>query len=661
MGRSQRRKRRLVIAGVLAACAAIALLMAVPSLAAARRSMESGQDHLERGRQMLLAGRAKDAAGSFAAASNDFREALDSAGNPVLRVTGFLPLVGRTPDAIHDLAQIGSRLARAGEQITKGIDLLPQGLASLAPSGGRIPIKNISDLAPFVASAQGSLEQAQAIALRLPDSWLPGPVSDAVTSLREKLDKALPLARSAGSLLVTLPEFAGANGARSYLVAGMNPAELRGTGGFMGVWSLLTIENGSISLAPFQDIRTLKNASPSRVPAPTEEMAYLYGRDVASYWRAVNSMPDAATAATLSETLWDAEHRTRLDGVIYVAPQALSLMLDASGPVRSASLKTTLTSSSVVSFVTNKAYFRFGDSFTNAARRKEALGIAAGNVWNHFLEAAPPKQALDALAGAASSGYIVLHSADPKVQAAFEAAGIAGLWRDEGDDFFGTSINNGAGTKIDYYMRRQLVYGVALGPSGSARANARVVLSNEAPANAPAGYVFGPYPPGVGGVPLKAGDSYSILQTYCAAECQLEDTTPNPTVNGKPLPVGQATENGLTLFVSDQKIGPQETQTLDYSLVLQNVWQGDESGGTYRLRLEGQPTIKPTTASVSITVPDGMKVISASEGTTIADGRATWAGEVGKGVDIEVAFQPPLLSRTWAHIKGFLNKPVIKF
>ena len=657
--RAPRWRRLLLVAGMLVGAALIALVIAVPSLISVYRQMTSGRDNLEQGRSLLLSGQTEDAARSFAAASSDFRGALGSAKNPVLGIAGLLPLVGRTPDTIRDLAEIGSDLADAGVAVTQGIEDLPQGLTSLAPTGGRIPLGAIGKLSPSVAEAQASLEQAQAISERLPDSWLPGPVSAAVASTRGKLDKALPLARSAASLLATLPDFAGANGAKRYLVAAANPAELRGTAGFIGEWSILSIQDGDLSLAPFQDVGALKNLSASRAPAPNEEMAYLYGDRVAGFWTATNSMPDAPTAATLAEHLWDATHKTRLDGVIYVTPQALSLMLAASGPVESPSLGVTLTSDNVVPFVTNKAYFIYGSD--QSAERKTALGVAAGDVWNSFLALAPPKQALDALASAASAGYIVMHSTDPAVQAAFEAAGIAGRWRDEGGDFFGTSINNIAGNKVDFYMRRQLVYGVALGPNGSAEATAQVILSNDAPAGAAPGYALGPYAPRVGAMKLKPGRNYSVLSTYCAAECRLVQKTPNPTIDGEPLAAGMATGGGLTIFVSSPTVDAQKTRTLDYDLALQNVWEGTSAGGTYRLHLQGQPTIKPTAASVSIAVPDGMEVVSASEGTQIAGHTVTWAGEVGKGVDIEIAFQPPLLSRTWTQIKDFLNKPVIKF
>lgn len=656
--RSQRRRRRLFVAGAFLALVAVALVIAIPALASARRQMLSGRDNLELGRSALLAGRAQDAVRSFTAASTDFGDALGSATDPVLRMAGLLPLIGRTPNTVRDLAEIGSDLAAAGVEVSSGIEDLPGGFSSLAPSAGRIPIGAIGKLSPSVAAAQGSLEQAQAIAQRLPGSWLPGPVSSAVASTRAQLDKALPLARSAAALLGTLPEFVGTNGAKRYFVAALNPAELRGAGGFMGEWSILSARDGKLSLAPFQDIGTLRDASVSRAPAPTAEMAYLYGADVAGFWPATDSMPDAATAATLAEHLWDVTHKTRLDGVIYVTPQALSYMLGASGPVDSPSLGVTLTSDNVVSFVTNKAYFLYGND--QAAERKKALGLAAGDVWHAFLAKAPPKQALDALASAASAGYIIVHSTDPTVQSAFETAGIAGLWRYEGGDFFGTSVNNAAGNKVDYYMRRQLVYGVTLGPEGSAEARAQVILSNDAPAGAPPGYALGPYLPKVGAMRLKPGRNYSVLSTYCAAECRLAQKTPNPTIDGSPLSAGMAHEGGLTLFVSNPTVDPQKTRTLNYDLALQNVWEGSSAGGTYRLHLQGQPTIKPTTASVSITVPEGMTVVSSSEGTQVAGNTVTWAGVVGKGVDIEVTFQPPLLSRMWAQVKDFLNTPVIK-
>ena len=49
----------------------------------------------------------------------------------------------------------------------------------------------------------------------------------------------------AGSLILDgLPSFLGADGPRRYLFGASNPAELRGTGGLIGAYAILTMDRG---------------------------------------------------------------------------------------------------------------------------------------------------------------------------------------------------------------------------------------------------------------------------------------------------------------------------------------------------------------------------------------------------------------------------------
>jgi len=641
-----------ILGGVILVLVALALF-SVPSALSARRSMLSGRDALARAQNGLAAGDFEQANAAFTEARASFESASRSASNLVLRIEGWVPLLGSTPDALRDLAAAGEQVATAGVTVTNGISALPDGLASLAPKHRRIPIGTIETLAAGpVSEARSNLEQAQRLVDSIHGAFVLGPVSEATLMLRDKLERVLPLARSAEALLEALPEFAGKDGVKRYFVAAQNPAELRGSGGFLGAWSLLTLKDGRINLARFRDIGTLPDTY--RIPPAMGETAYLYGNGITGSWKLTNQMPDAPTAAGLIEDLWKRTHRSELNGVVFVDPQALAYLLQATGPVDAPSLGTTLTAGNVVSFVTNKAYFVFEGS--TSIERKLALGLAAEAVWRQFLDSAPTKQGLDALIKAASGGYLVLHSTDPLVEQALAATGAAGEWRPAGGDFFGVSVNNGAGNKVDFYMHRDVRYEVALGEDGTANARAQVVFTSDAPAGEPPSYALGPYGPGVQGPKLGPGENYSIVQTYCAPVCDVSGAT----LDGKPMDVGEATEQGLTLFVSAVTIQPQQTRTLGYSFSLGKVWEGDRGGGTYRLRMLGQPTVKRTTASVSIQAPHGTRFTWASEGVQIAGSTATWSGDLGKRVDLMVGFSQPFLPRMWTRVTDFLGKPVIK-
>src|SRR4029453_7651376 len=85
-------------------------------------------------------------------------------------------------------------------------------------------------------------------------------------------------------------------------------------------------------------------------------------------------------------------------------------------------LDRTLEASTVVSYLANEAYGQFG----SAAERKRVLGAAVLSVLRRFLEGTDPAASFRARADAGAGGHLIVHSTDPEVQAALEAAGVAG-------------------------------------------------------------------------------------------------------------------------------------------------------------------------------------------------------------------------------------------
>jgi hypothetical protein len=618
----------------------------------AKNALQSGKDSLVTAQQKLVAGDISGAQAAFRSAEASFAVASSRSGSPLLRLESWVPLVGRTPRALRDMSSIGARVAAAGESVTQAVSSLPNGMGSLAPSNGSIPLSTIATLEPSLQRASQDLQDAQTQAAALPTSLVPASVRDAATTVQGKLAQAVPMVRSAAAVAGALPAFAGQDGARRYFVAAQNPAELRGTGGFMGEWAILTLDHGKVSLGPF-------NANPPADPPPslvtpvTKGQSQLYGARVTSAWRMANMMPDAPTAGADMVAMWNATHPgQKIDGVIWIDPQALSYMLRATGPVRSGALGTTLTSSNVVDLVTNKEYFSFGDQAT----RKSALGAAAGDVWTRFLATSKPSVAVRSLVTAAANGDIVIFAQDPAVENAFRLAGVTGDWAPSSGDFFGTAVNNFAGNKVDYYMERNMTYDVWLQPNGASTAGASVTLSNTAPAGQPPSYALGPYQAGyLKFLHLTPGENYSLVSSYCAPGCTLQGSQ----VSSQPAGLEAEQENGLQLFATFVALKPQESQTLSLKLQNNGAWQGNSDAGVYTLWLQAQNTVRPVTGSVTIHAPSGMVFTGPTPpGVSVDGSTATWKGTIGKRVALTLSFAKPFWSQVWGHVTDFFRRPV---
>ena len=80
------------------------------------------------------------------------------------------------------------------------------------------------------------------------------------------------------------------------------------------------------------------------------------------------------------------------------------------------------------------------------------------------------------------------------------------------------------------------------------------------------------------------------------------------------------------------------------------VWEGNGSGGVYRLTVLGQTTIEPTELSVRIEPPAGTEIVWTNEEMTLTDGAAIWEGEAPASLELEVRFRAPLPLRWWRNV-----------
>src|SRR5688500_2684148 len=132
--RSRHRARWTLLAILVIAIGLIAVLGLswFPARAAGDRLGE-GRAARGRGRHLRAAGDAEGARHAFGLASDEFRDADGETRNPLIRLGGLVPLVGRSYDAIGTLARIGGRSAIAGEKLAAALNELPGGIGSLAP------------------------------------------------------------------------------------------------------------------------------------------------------------------------------------------------------------------------------------------------------------------------------------------------------------------------------------------------------------------------------------------------------------------------------------------------------------------------------------------------------------------------------------------------
>jgi Protein of unknown function (DUF4012) len=631
-GRGRRRLRAVLILVGLSLIVGVGLglvwmLPARAALVEARDAMLQGQDH-------LLAGEVGQASDSFGRAEAAFSKAGDHLGNPLTRLASLIPILGRTPDTVTAVAEAGTLVAEAGQRLGAAVEHLPGGPEALVPRNSTIQLGAFEQLAPALGEVRGLVVEADTLVRGSPRTWIPDVVASALFRFQEEVGQLRRAVTAAEAITRALPSFLGVDERQRYFVAAQNPAELRGTGGLIGSFTILEADNGRLRFDDFSAIQELPDAI-GHVESPNPDYEALYVRwGGAGYWANLNRTPDFPSAAVSIERLYEAVRGIRLDGVIAANPQALSALLEPVGPVGVPGTDATLDSSTVVPFVTNEAYSRLP-----AADRKRILGDVAGEVLRQFLSdgaTEDPIGAVRSVIDAAIGGHLRFHSTDAAVQNAFDQAGVTGRLLSPEGDYLSVVVNNNGANKIDFYLEESIRYEVQLEPGGGAIARTVVDLGNQAPDRGQPAYVIGPSP----FKPAEPGESIAVLSTYCARSCQIHGFE----VDGAPKVAEPATELRHPLLMSNVRIPSGGTQRMEYGWAVPDAWSGDVGAGTYRLTFQGQPTIRPATLELEIQVPDGMEIVRTSPGVRVIGDRAIWRGAAPDLSTFEVEFYRPLLS-----------------
>jgi hypothetical protein len=144
----------------------------------------------------------------------------------------------------------------------------------------------------------------------------------------------------------------------------------------------------------------------------------------------------------------------------------------------------------------------------------------------------------------------------------------------------------------------------------------------------------------------EPGDNVSLISSSCPASCELVAAERN----GAEIPLAKGEELGATWYQDFFTTPGGEASTLTIVTRRDDVWRGNSSGGTYRLVVLPQTTVRPTEFTIAVTVPDGTEVVWTSAPMQIDGDRAVWRGVPEGRMELVVRFRAPLPLRWWRNI-----------
>ncbi len=290
------------------------------------------------------------------------------------------------------------------------------------------------------------------------------------------------------------------------------------------------------------------------LPADVQD---LYGTRPARYIQDTTQVPDFTVGAPLAQEMWRRVHGAKVDAVVAVDPVTLSYLLRATGPVR---LPTgdEMTADSAIPLLLHDVYARYPDPAAQDAFFRSA-SIA---VFQALTEGrAAPVALIDAVTRASAERRLLVWNADAATQALLDGTTLQGALpvSDAARTTIGVYLNDGTGSKMDYYLRPR----VETAWCGSGTASVHVELRSDAPDPR----LLPAYVTGAGTYGIPPGDALTGVYIYLPPGASVVDQR---SASDSPIASGFAggTHDGRTVLKWSVELPPGRSASIDLEIAL---------------------------------------------------------------------------------------------
>jgi hypothetical protein len=485
--------------------------------------------------------------------SSDTSAARSLTSDPVWHLAETMPWVG------PQLSAVSTTIGAVDEVVGSALPPLAQVASSfsvdaLRPQGGVIDVGLFESLAPPARTGADAIGAAAASVDAIDTTALLAPLRAPIDQAQELLDSTAVGADALARATELMPAMLGADGPRNYLVVFQNNAEWRSHGGIVGALALIGTDGGRMSLTAQASSADFPRFTEPVVPLPEEILSFYTSRP-GVYIQNATQVADFATSGLIAREMWARQFGTQVDGVISIDPVSLSYLLEATGPI---TLPTgdVLTSENAVDLLLNGVYQRY----EKPADQDAFFEVAAAMVFDALSSgAAEPRPLLEALAKASDERRLLVWSAHPEDQAVLAGTTLQGGLpvTDADQTQFGVYLNDGTGSKMDYYMSAGASTEWCTGDDGSSLAGLVVTVRNDAPADAAA---LPDYITGGGGFGVPAGITRTVAYIYLPTGTEIETAVPSGASITQGFKTG--TDSGRVAINWGTDLAPGEEATL---------------------------------------------------------------------------------------------------
>jgi Protein of unknown function (DUF4012) len=617
--RSRRGRRRLLLlaAALVVVLAGVALALLARPLVSAKHEARAAQADLTAAKDALSHNWIALARAHVRQARVHVDRARTDSGGLGGDVWSVVPVAGT---AVDDERHLVSALDQTTSVAEAGVEIYPivSGRNAKLVRGQRIDVTMLQDVADRTASIGPHLDQAI-----LDLSLVKGSTPVVGDSIERATNTAIgylkPLQESYQNnepLLRSLPALVGADGPRTYLLAMLNPAEQRYSGGGALSFTTMRFDKGLASFGNSSNVDDIlrQGDQQSWPPVPGNTFHRTPPLRVTSStfspWWSVSS-------EELLRGYQKAFPGTHFDGVVGIDLQGLAQLFRITGPVDLPTFGR-ITADNLVSTLAG-SYGNF-DSIEQRHQLNQELVPAFRQ---QFFEGGKMQEKVKSLVTSAKARHFFLYFRNDRYQRRFARVGLSGDLSASPYDYVGVFSQNVNGSKTDYWQHREVTSTVQLKADGSADVRLHVKVTNGAPP-----YTLPVPDPRTGYTTRYLTTRVGIFMPHRPAYRSME-------VDGRPsaakvhLPtVAHLRNRKYVEGQLDLDYGQSGTIDVAYG-VPQAAEVIDSRSMIYTLTADPQDLVTPEVLHVTVTWPDGFKPTGTlPQGWTATATGATYAGSV---------------------------------
>ncbi len=406
-------------------------------------------------------------------------------------IVRYLPYIGIQVRAVDDLLVLGINLTDSGEKVVLLMHDIIEPLqnesityAQISSAQKKDILNKIVQSEELLLEVQKQINQATEAIDKIPDEKLIKPLRDGVLPLKENLPKIKELIDHTIPMLSVIPQVVGFEEAKSYLFLLQNNNELRPTGGFIGTYGILKLNNGEIETFETDNIYNLDRSTQKilQEPSPWPIEKYLEQKDWAL--RDSNWSPDFPTAAKQALYFYEEENRIlnelkeqgqeikgdqdviiedtipyeNVDGVFAMTPEIMEEILRLTGPVAVAGVRFTAEN------LQDELEFQVGKRFSQqgiATSERKAIILQLADEVKARLMTLPLHQVVDlfdVVFRSFDQKQIMIYSKDDSLQQLILDRNWGGEVHSSDADYLFVVDSNLASLKTDQYVNRFIDY-----------------------------------------------------------------------------------------------------------------------------------------------------------------------------------------------------------